>query len=238
MLCGFLLIRSWISSIIKTVIKMKKTTKEENIVQLNIRVSPELFSRFDAVSAENGLSNPKKLALLLDCYENRTHIPENAVPMCLPLFAASSYGPKTDTYSIRFYGQSIFEPDWTECTMHSSRCSELHNEIFKAHTWDFGNRRTRMRHKINLFFHCEEKRYLAQECIKVDEIKCIRDPECDCTYTTYTQILELSRCKFVYDFDDINRHFAKYASPKELEELSRILPNDIGMEYSLMDNLF
>lgn len=86
-------------------------------------------------------------------------------------------------------------------------------------------------HALDLYYHDEQQSFLAHETFLVFEDQ-PRDS------TAYSMPLNISRCLFVSDYDDLCNKFQRYTSLDNLDKMRNAMATDIDSNYDQMALFF
>ena len=189
--------------------------------------------RFNEICEKEGKKQPETLLMLMDLYDQQPSANKKAGEITLNMYLYSGY-QKLPRRAISFQGRAEFTSTWTDISPLSKKTAAKLELDFHCPVGD-GVPFLYSRH-MDLYYDTNKKSHLIHEEIWVgarDEWAMeVADGEiCETP-------LAVSRCKYVSTFEEVYSNFSKYATDYELDGISRVLLDDIGEDFHLMDEYF
>lgn len=206
--------------------KLKKDTP------ISARLYPDDYDRFTKLAQKQELSYAKLIVQLMDEHLQREEELSKEVPIVLDISRKTTFPDRTEyaqPKKIKFYGKWLVCPDWTSKPVDRVIAQKLKEDFGLVLDLDY---EYNFFHALNLLFHSSENRYIIQERMYV-----VLQNE------YYSLCIEehpflLNRCKFVDSYADVDKYFGRYASSDNLSAISMCLSEEIGTDYSALDELF
>lgn len=202
---------------------------------LSVKLYPKDFDEFRTCATGEGLSSAELLVKLLNEYKTKqqNNSPDDKITLTMSQRLNNNRSlTMKPLKKITFRGKRCVYPEsFNQIPLESNLIQKIADDFGICVNEDYYN----FFHVLNLYINYDNGKYLVQERIYV-RIK-------DGCYglvdeNTPEEPLRIDRCKFVNDYQDVVSNFSRYAHPYNLEQISYVLAEDIGTDYTQMEEYF
>lgn len=224
---------------------MKKATKERRVETISARLTGSEWSKVSEVMLTNKIEdNSAFLRKAIACYIAQLEQKPANPRIQLRLYRYNQlWGKEAEQTPVRtftFSGQEILHYDNYFGLDFSERQAQLFCEEFGAESiWVEA---CNVFHVLNAYYSSTHGRYIIHEKMELwltdNAFEQISNQDEFSSYSLRPCRFILERCKFVSNYKEVIDNFSTYSHRQNLEDLSYCMADDIGEDYSVLDQLF